>query len=346
MRYRQLGNTGVTVSELCLGAMMYGSMGNTDHDDCVAQIRRALDAGINFIDTADVYSRGESEQIVAKAIAGRRDDVVLATKFFAPMSDDPNHAGGSRRWIMTEVEHSLRRLGVDHIDLYQCHRFPESMDVEETIAALTDLQRQGKIRYFGSSAFPADRIVECQWIAERRGLGRFRCEQASYSILRRDIETHVLPACDRYGMGVIVYSPLAGSWLSGRFRSEADFTDDSRLVRLARARGGGFDATSDDSQRRLGIVKELQKLADEAGITLPRLAVAWTLEHPAVTSAIIGPRTGEQLDALLDVTDVRLDVDVLDAIDALVPPGVRVSPVDPSSDPASLRPGRRRRERS
>jgi aryl-alcohol dehydrogenase-like predicted oxidoreductase len=345
MQYRQLGKTGVTVSELCLGAMMYGAMGNTDHDDCVAQIHRALDAGVNFIDTADVYSRGESEEIVAKAIAGRRDDIVLATKFFAPMSDNPNESGGSRRWIVTEVENSLRRLGVDHIDLYQCHRFPESMDVEETISALTDLQRQGKIRYFGSSAFPADRIVESQWIAQQRGLGRFRCEQASYSILRRDIESHVLPACDRYGMGVIVYSPLAGGWLSGRYRSAEDFTADSRLVRLARGRGG-FDPEAVENQRRLEITRELQSLADEAGIPLPRLAVAWTLEHPVVTSAIIGPRTGEQLDSLLDVTDVRLDVDLLDAIDALVPPGTRVAPVDVSSDPAALRPSRRRRVRS
>jgi aryl-alcohol dehydrogenase-like predicted oxidoreductase len=345
MQYRQLGRTGVTVSELCLGAMMYGAMGNTDHDDCVAQIHRAMDAGVNFIDTADVYSRGESESIVAKAIAGRRDDIVLATKFFAPMSDDPNHAGGSRRWIVHEVENSLRRLGTDHIDLYQCHRFPESMDVEETIAALTDLQREGKIRYFGSSAFPADRIVESQWISQRRGLGRFRCEQASYSILRRDIESFVIPACERYGMGVIVYSPLAGGWLSGRYRRTEDFTSESRLVRLARGRGG-FDPEADENQRRLEITRRLQALADDAGITLPRLAVAWTLEHPGVTSAIIGPRTGEQLDSLLDVTDVRLEPDLLDAIDALVPPGTRVAPVDPSSDPASLRPQRRRRVRT
>jgi aryl-alcohol dehydrogenase (NADP+) len=344
MQYRQLGRTGVTVSELCLGAMMYGAMGNTDHDDCVAQIHRAIDAGVNFIDTADVYSRGESEQIVAKAIAGRRVDLVNATKLFAPLSDDPNHKGGSRRWIVREVEDSLRRLGIDHIDLYQCHRFPESMDVEDTISALTDLQRQGKIRYFGSSAFPAERIVECQWLAERHGLGRFRCEQASYSILRRDIERSVLPTCDRYGMGVIVYSPLAGGWLSGRYRAAEDFTDDSRLVRLARGRGG-FDPNADENQRRLAITRQLQALADDAGISLPRLAVAWTLEHPNVTSAIIGPRTGEQLDTLLDVTDVRLDDDLLDAIDALVPPGTRVAPLDPSSDPASLRPRNRRRAR-
>lgn len=344
MQYRQLGRTGVTVSELCLGAMMYGAMGNRDRDDCVRQIHRAIDAGINFIDTADVYSRGESEEIVGKALRGRRDDVVVATKFFSPMSDAPNHGGASRRWIMTEVDNSLRRLGVEHIDLYQCHRFPETMDLEETLSALTDLQRQGKIRYFGSSAFPADRIVEAHWIAERRGLGRLRCEQASYSILSREIEKHVVPACRRYGMGVIVYSPLGGGWLSGRYRAPEDFTPDSRIVRLA-ARWGGFDPTAEVNQRRLEVVRRLQVVADEAGLTLPRLAVAWTLEHPGITSTIIGPRTMEQLEALLDITEVRLGTDVLDAIDAIVPPGTKVSPLDPSSDPAALRPEHRRRPR-
>jgi aryl-alcohol dehydrogenase-like predicted oxidoreductase len=344
MRYRTLGRTGVTVSELCLGAMMYGAMGNRDHDDCIRQIHHAIDAGINFLDTADVYSGGESEEIVGKAIHGRRDDLVIATKFFAPMSQAPNNSGGSRRWIMSEVENSLRRLGIDHIDLYQCHRFPETQDLEETMAALTDLQRQGKIRYFGSSAFPADRIVEGHWIAERMGLGRFRCEQASYSIMTREIEKQVLPACDRYGMGVIVYSPLAGGWLSGRYRSADDLTPDTRIVRQA-TRWGSFDPNAELNQRRLDVAKHLREVADEAGLALPRLAVAWTLEHPAVTSAIIGPRTFEQLESLLDVTDIRLTTDVLDAIDDIVPPGTKVNPHDPSSDPASLRPERRRRAR-
>jgi aryl-alcohol dehydrogenase-like predicted oxidoreductase len=344
MRYRSLGRTGVTVSEVCLGAMMYGAMGNRDHDDCARQINTAIDAGVNFIDTADVYSRGESEEIVGKAIRGRRDDLVLATKFYSPMGDDPNHAGASRRWIVTEVEHSLRRLGVDHIDLYQCHRFPETMDIEETISALTDLQRQGKIRMFGSSAFPADRIVESQWVSERMALGRFRCEQASYSIMTREIEKSVIPACQRYGMGVIVYSPLAGGWLSGRYRSAEDFTPESRIVRLS-ARWGGFDPEAELNQRRLGVARQVQAVADEAGIPLPQLAVAWTLEHPGVTAAIIGPRTSEQLAGLLGVCDVRLPTDVLDAIDEIVPPGSKVSPLDPSSDPAGLRAAHRRRPR-
>jgi aryl-alcohol dehydrogenase-like predicted oxidoreductase len=216
------------------------------------------------------------------------------------------------------------------------------MDLEETLGALTDLQRQGKILYFGSSAFPADRIVEAHWLSERGGLGRLRCEQASYSIMTREIEKHVLPACVRYGMGVIVYSPLAGGWLSGRYRSAADFTPDTRVVRLA-SRWGGFDPDAEVNQRRLEVARLVQVVADEAGIPLPRLAVRWTLEHPGVTSAIIGPRTFDQLESLLDVGDVHLDTDVLDAIDAIVPPGSKVSPIDPSSDPASLRVDQRRR---
>ena len=343
MRYRTLGRTGITVSELCLGAMMYGPMGNPDHDDCIRQIHHALDHGINFIDTADVYSAGESEQIVGKALRGRRDDVVLATKFFSPMGGR-NRGGGSRRWIVQALEDSLRRLGTDHIDLYQCHRFPQDMDFEETLAALTDLQRAGKIRSFGSSAFPADRIVEAHWTSERAGLGRLRCEQLSYSILAREAEKHVLPACRRYGMGVIVYSPLGGGWLSGRYRSAADLTPDTRIVRLAN-RWGGFDPEADVNRRRLEVAAAAGRLAEEAGLSLPTLAVAWTLEHPGITSTIIGPRTFEQLDSLLGAVDVELPVEVLDAIDELVPPGTKVSPLDPSSDPVSLQPAQRRRTR-
>lgn len=344
MRYRTLGRTGITVSELCLGAMMYGAMGNPDHDDCVRQIHHALDHGINFIDTADVYSAGESEIIVGKALRGRRDDVVLATKFFSPMGPGRNRSGGSRRWIEREVDDSLRRLGTDHIDLYQCHRFPQDMDFEETLSALTDLQRKGKIRSFGSSAFPADRIVEAHWTSEKMGLGRLRCEQLSYSILTREAEKHVIPACRRYGMGVIVYSPLGGGWLSGRYRDASDFTPDSRIVRLA-SRWGGFDPEAEVNRRRLEVALRVQELAADAGVSVATLAVAWTLEHPGVTSAIIGPRTFDQLDSLLGAVDVELPVDVLDAIDELVPPGSKVSALDPSSDPVSLQPAHRRRPR-
>ncbi|MCB0994873.1 MAG: aldo/keto reductase [Acidimicrobiales bacterium] len=342
MEYRTLGATGVQVSAQCLGAMMFGAMGNTDHDDCIRIIHRALDAGINFIDTADVYSAGESEKIVGAALADRRDDVVLATKFFGVMGEDPNRRGGSRRWIMTEVENSLRRLGTDYIDLYQIHRYPDGTALDETISALTDLQRAGKIRYFGHSAFPADRIVEGQWIAEDRSLGRFRCEQCSYSLFSRRVEYNVLPTCARYGLGVITYSPLAGGWLSGRYRSAEDFGEDSRIVRLAK-RWGGFDPEEELNQRRLRLSGAIQAVADDAGLPMAHLAVAFTQEHPAVTSTIVGPRTMDQLEDLLAAAEVRLETDVLDALDEIAPPGTNVAPRDPSSEPAGMSATARRR---
>ena len=336
MRTRLLGKTGIHVSEVCLGAMMYGAAGNKDHDDAVRQIHHALDAGVNFIDTADVYSTGESEEIVAKALAGgRRDEVVLATKFFAPMGKDPNHGGGSRRWIVREVENSLRRLQTGYIDLYQCHRFPDNQDPEETLGALTDLQRAGKIRVFGSSMWPAERIVEAQWTSERRGLARLRCEQASYSLLARDIERSVLPTCDRYGMGVITYSPLAGGWLSGKYREAKDFTPDTRIVRMAN-RWGAFDPEQEINQQRLELVRRFQVVADTAGIALPHLATAFVLEHPALSAVIIGPRTFDQLTDSLAAAEVRLDTATLDAIDQIVAPGTNVNPIDPSSAPPSV----------
>ena len=219
MELRELGRTGVKVSELCLGAMMFGAWGNPDHDDSIRIIHRALDGGINFIDTADVYSQGESEEIVAKALAGgKRDDVFLATKVHAQMGQNPNHFGNSRRWIIQEVENSLRRLQTDWIDLYQIHRPEETTDIDETLGALTDLVRDGKVRYVGSSTFPASQIVEAQWVAQRRDRERFICEQPPYSILVRGIEQDVLPTTQRYGMGVIPWSPLAGGWLTGRYR--------------------------------------------------------------------------------------------------------------------------------
>ena len=344
MRYRPLGNTGVTVSEYCLGAMMYGAIGNTDHDDCVRQIHTALDAGINFIDTADVYPAGESEEIVGKALAGRRDDVVLATKFFGTMGADPNQQGGSRRWITAEVENSLRRLGTDHIDLYQIHRYPEGTDIEETLGALTDLQRQGKILYLGTSMFTADRHVEAQWASEKMGLARFRCEQLQYNLFTREPERTVIPTCQRYGLGVICWSPLAGGWLTGRYRSAADFTDDSRPVRTAK-RWGGFDPETAQNQRRLDAVPAFAAIADEAGVSMTHLAVAFSLEHPGVTSTIIGPRTQEQLDDLLAGADITLDTSTLDAIDEVVPPGRNLNDRDPSSDPAAMSASHRRRTR-
>ena len=317
MHHRSLGRTGLRVSPLCLGAMMFGAWGNQDHDDAAGIIHAALDAGINFIDTADVYSNGESEEIVGKAIAGRRDEVVLATKFFAPMGDGPNRSGGSRYWIMKACEDSLRRLGTDHIDLYQVHRPDPSVDVDETLGAMTDLVRQGKVRYLGSSTYPGSAIVEAQWTAERRGRERFVCEQPPYSILVRGIEQDVLPTIERYGMGAITWSPLAGGWLSGRWRIGNDDASSSRVGRTPER----FDLSRPVNQRKLEVADALGRLADDAGIALPHLAVAWVIRNPAVTSAIIGPRTMDQLTSQLGAVDVSLADDVLDRIDELVAPG-------------------------
>jgi aryl-alcohol dehydrogenase-like predicted oxidoreductase len=284
-------------------------------------IHRAHDAGINFIDTADGYSRGESEEIVGEAIKGRRDDLIIATKFYASMTDDPNTRGASRRWTVRAVEDSLRRLGTDYIDLYQLHRWDEATDLEETLFTLTDLVRQGKIRQFGCSSFPADRIVESHWLAEKRGTQRFRCNQPAYSIFNRDIERFVLPTCERYGMGVITFSPLDGSFLSGRYRGPEDLAGDNRLAYFSRRMGHTFDPYADGIRRKLDLVAELAKLAEEIRASLPQMAVAFVISHPAVTAAIIGPRTMEQLEGLLAAGDLSLSDEVLDRIDALVPPG-------------------------
>ncbi|MFN8025493.1 MAG: aldo/keto reductase [Acidimicrobiia bacterium] len=318
MQYRRLGRTGVEVSTLCLGAMMFGAWGNPDHDESVAVIHAALDAGINFIDTADVYSAGESEEIVAKALAGgRRDDVVLATKVFSPMGQDRNNWGSSRRWIIRECENSLRRLQTDHIDLYQVHRYDPSVDHEETLGALTDLVRQGKVRYLGSSTYPASAIVEAQWAADKRNLERFVCEQPPYSILVRGVEGDVLPTCLKHGMGVIPWSPLAGGWLSGKWRKGATDLTSHRANRVP----ARYDLSDPGNQAKLDAADALGQLADDAGIPLVHLAVAWTLHNPAITSAIIGPRTMEQLTTQLGASDVTLTDDVLDRIDEIVPPG-------------------------
>jgi aryl-alcohol dehydrogenase-like predicted oxidoreductase len=335
-----LGRTGVAVSELCLGTMMFGAWGNPDHDASVRIIHAALDAGINFVDTADVYARGESEEIVGKALAGgRRDDVFLATKFHGAMGDDPNQQGSSRRWIMRAVEGSLRRLGTDWIDLYQVHRPRTDTGIEETLGALSDLVRQGKVRYIGSSTFPASQIVEAQWCARDRRLERFVTEQPAYSILVRAIESDILPTCDRHGMGVLSYSPLTGGWLSGRWRKGAGQPTSSRAERLP----ARFDLSAPANQRKLDAVEQLAQLADEAGITLIQLAIAFVLSHPAITAPIIGPRTMEQLESQLAAADVTLDEALLDRIDEIVPPGTTINPVDNSFDNPALWPAARRR---
>jgi aryl-alcohol dehydrogenase-like predicted oxidoreductase len=333
MEKRALGRTGVTVSPLCLGAMMFGAWGNPDHDDSIRVIHRALDAGINFIDTADVYSRGESEEIVGKALAGgKRDQVVLATKVHGSMGDDPNQRGNSRRWIIAEVENSLRRLGTDRIDLYQIHRPEPDTDIDETLGALTDLVRDGKVRYLGSSTFPGHMIVEAQWVAERRGRERFVCEQPPYSILVRGIEADVLPVCERYGMGVIPWSPLAGGWLSGRYRRGEEATESRRAQMLPQR----FDMSLPENQRKLEAAHRLAELADEAGLSLIDLALAFVLEHPAITAAIIGPRTMEHLESQLTAAEVKLSADVLDRIDEIVAPGTNLNPADAGWQPPAL----------
>ncbi|MGI8573482.1 MAG: aldo/keto reductase [Solirubrobacteraceae bacterium] len=340
MDCRTLGHTGVKVSPLCLGAMMFGDWGNPDHDEGVSIIHRALDAGINFVDTADVYSRGESEEIVGKALAGgRRDHVVLATKVHGTMGDDPNEFGNSRRWIIREVENSLRRLRTDWIDLYQIHRPEADTDVEETLGALSDLVHAGKVRYIGSSTFPASQIVEAQWAADRRGLERFVCEQPPYSLLARGIEADVLPTCQRHRMGVITWSPLSGGWLSGRYRKDADIPTSTRADRLP----ARYDLSKPGNQQKLEVADALAKLADEAGISLIEMSIAFVIRHPAVTAAIIGPRTIEHLESQLTAADVKLSDELLDRIDEIVQPGVNLHVDDGGWQNPALEASARRR---
>ena len=335
MNNRNLGSTGIKVSQLCLGAMMFGAWGNPDHEDSIRIIHAALDAGINFVDTADMYSAGESEEIVGKALAGRRDSVILATKVHGPMSFDPNEQGNSRRWIIRECENSLRRLGTDYIDLYQIHRPDPAMDVDETLAGLTDLIRQGKVRYAGSSTFPASSIVEAQWTAERRQRERFVCEQPPYSLLTRGVEAEVLPICQKYGMGVIPWSPLAGGWLSGKWRKDGSELGSRRSAMLP----DRYDLSKPGNQAKLDAADALADLADKSGISLIHLALAFVTNHPAVTSAIIGPRTMEHLESQIGAADVILDTEVLDQIDSIVPPGQNLLAEDAGYDPPSHHPG-------
>ena len=326
MEYRPLGRTGISVSQMCLGAMMFGAFGNSDHDDAIKIIHEALDAGINFIDTADGYSAGESEEILGQALAGgRRESVVLAVKFGVPFGDsDPNHRGASRLWITEAVEGSLRRLQTDWIDLYQVGVPDPNTDIDETLGALSDLVNAGKIRYFGASKVPASEIVEAQWTAERRGHLRPRTEQPPYSLLTRAIEYDVLPTCLRHGMGVMAYSPLAGGWLSGRYRKGRDVSGPGSSARTQRF-PGAYDAANPANAAKLDAADALGALADEAGLTLIQMAVAFAIRHPAVTSAIIGPRTMEHLDGYLAADGIELSTDVLDRIDQIVPPGVTIN---------------------
>src|SRR3954449_942611 len=334
MDTRTLGRTGVEVSRLCLGAMMFGAWGNPDHEDSIRIIHRALDAGINFIDTADVYSRGESEEIVGKALAGgRRDDVVLATKFHGTMGDDPNRQGNSRRWIVREVEDSLRRLDTDWIDLYQVHRPEADTDIEETLGALSDLVHAGKVRYLGTSTFLPSQLVEAQYVARERGLVRPVAEQPPYSVLARAVERGGLPVAEQHSVAVLPWSPLAGGWLSGRYRrGDATLPTSTRAERQP----GRHDPSLPENARKLEAVLALTDLADEAGVSLVHLALGFVHEHPAVTSAIIGPRTFEHLEAALDADKVALTHDVLDRIDEIVPAGTTINDADSGYVPPAL----------
>jgi aryl-alcohol dehydrogenase-like predicted oxidoreductase len=333
MKRRILGGTGISVSEYAFGAMMLGKWGNPDHESGIAMVRTALDGGINFVDTADMYSDGENEEIIGKALKGRRDDVVLATKGHFPMGPDENDRGNSRRWLTRALENSLRRLDTDYVDLYQIHRPDHTTDIEETLSALSDFVRSGKVRVVGSSMFPAEQTVEAQWVSEKRGLVRFRTEQPPYSIFNRSIEGAVLPTAQRYGMGVLTWSPLAGGWLSGRYDKASD-------IDLSQGRGAlqrhKFDPALPDNAVKLDAIAELKKLAAEIGESLPHLALAFVRAHPGVTSAIIGPRTPEQLADLLAGADLVLGDDVLDRIDEIVPPGTDLNKADADHTPQAL----------
>ncbi|MFF0207369.1 MULTISPECIES: aldo/keto reductase [Streptomyces] len=340
MQYRTLGRTGVQVSTLALGAMNFGAIGRTTQEEATAIVDAALEAGINVIDTADMYGDGESEEIVGKAIAGRRDDIVLATKATMPIGDERNHRGSSRRWIYTALDNSLRRLGVDHVDLYQMHRWDPTTSDEETLSALTDLQRAGKIRSFGSSTFPAYRIVQAQWAAREHRLGRYVTEQPSYSMLQRGIEAHVLPVTEEYGMGVLAWSPLASGWLSGAVRKGRDVTTHRSAILPER-----FDPSLPHNQARYDAVERLAGVADEAGLTLIQLALGFVNAHPAVTAALIGPRTVEHLRSQLAAADTVLSADVLDAIDEIVAPGTDLAPGEKFDTPPALLDASLRRRR-
>jgi aryl-alcohol dehydrogenase-like predicted oxidoreductase len=331
MQYRTLGRTGVQVSTLALGAMNFGAIGRTSQDEATAIIDAALEGGINLIDTADAYSAGESEQMVGKAIAGRRDDIVLATKAYLPMGDERNRRGSSRRWLYTALDDSLRRLGVDHVDLYQVHRWDPATSDEETLSALTDLQRAGKIRYFGSSTFPAYRIVQAQWASREHHLSRYVTEQPSYSILQRGVEAHVFPVTEEYGLGVLAWSPLASGWLSGAVREGREIATHRSQILPRR-----FDLDVPANRERLAAVERLAKVADAAGLTMIQLALGFVTAHPAVTSAIIGPRTLDHLRSQLAAADTVLTADVLDALDAIVAPGVDLAPDEKIDTPPSL----------
>ncbi|MDO8143809.1 aldo/keto reductase [Isoptericola sp. 178] len=331
MQYRTLGHTGIQVSSLALGTMNFGKIGGTTQAEVDTLVGTALDAGINLVDTADVYSAGESEELLGKALVGRRDDVVLATKAGLPMGDGPGQRGASRRWLTTALDASLRRLGVDHVDLFQIHRWDPATSDEETLAALSDLQRAGKIRHFGTSTYPAYRMVQAQWAAAEAKLGRFVTEQPSYSLLQRGVERDVLPVAQQYGLGVMVWSPLASGWLSGAVRRDQEVTTHRAAFMPQR-----FDLADRANQARMDAVEQLAAVAEEAGLSLVQLALGFVTAHPGVTSALIGPRTPDHLASQLAAAETVLTAEMLDAIDAIVPPGTDLAAHEKNDAPPAL----------
>jgi aryl-alcohol dehydrogenase-like predicted oxidoreductase len=336
VQYRTLGATGIEVSTLALGTMMFGPWGNPDEAECQLMVDQALAAGVNLFDTADVYAHGVSEEILARTLKGRRDSIVLATKGHNEMPGDPldrNRSRNSRVWITRAVEASLRRLGTDYIDLYQVHRPDPRTDIDETLGVLSDLIRQGKIRAIGTSSFPAEELVEAQWVARDRNRERFTTEQPSYSILNRYAESSVLPVAQRHRLGVLIWSPLNGGWLTGKYQAGQALAADSRGSRESEH----FDYRLDDVRdRKLAAVKELTTIAEDAGLSLIHLALGFVLAHQAVTTAIMGPRTPAQLAGQLEAADVVLSPQTLDRIDAVIAPGTGLNPDDVGYVPPAL----------
>lgn len=336
MEYRPFGSTGLRVSRYGVGTLMLGAWGNTDRGECVRIIHRALDAGVNLVDTADVYAAGESEEIVGAALSGRRDDVLVSTKFHNPMGPGENQRGNSRRWIFQSVDASLERLGTDWIDVYHVHRVDPNTAIEETVDALDDLVRAGKIRYWGTSMFPAGQFVDAVWAADRRRASPPRSEQPLYNILSRGIENDVLPTCLRHGAGVITWSPLSGGWLTGKYSRQDPAPEGTRAARFPEY----FDA---GNEVKFDKVDRLQAIAAEAGVSLTHMALAWCGEHPAVSTTLLGPRTERQLQDLLGAVDVSLDHQILDRIDEVHRPGVLLNPDDQDWSSPDLEPAARRR---